>query len=361
MQEDQDTPEIWIDSDSDLTSDESFDEEEVSPPPRKKRKRKDERGYRGKYWCFTENDPTGIVSLLEAFKGEAVFHDSISYIYGQVETGKEGRAHFQGYVEMVLPHRLSAMKKKVSKSAHFEKRFGTQTEAIKYCQKEEGRIDGPYEFGTKSLIKTGERSDLLVIKDLLHTGKTVAEIADTDEFTGTMSRHYKFFLWFQKNCCLKSLPRNGSVAVKVILLFGETSTGKTDYACTRFKGAYWKPSQSKWWDGYNGEDTVIFDDFNSGWFKWDTMMRVTDKYSLKVEYKGGYVDYCATTMIFTTNTNPLFWYKSMCGKYPSLARRFTQVLHFTADEDWEEKETWEQVQLKDLPLLGQPTEIINYS
>lgn len=355
-----DTPNLlWVDSDSDtspldlhfLSDSEEEEQEETAPPPKKRAKTL----YNGKYWCFTENDPLSITGLLECFQGHESFNDGISYIMGQVEVGEKGRAHFQGYCEMKKKQRISTMKKKVSPTAHFERRKGTQSEAIVYCRKEKGRVDGPYEYGTKTLVTPRQRTDLLKIKKMLDAGQTPATIAKGDDHFATVIRNYKAFEWYMRSVCLKNPIRQGSTPVKVILLIGETATGKTRHVIENFDGAYWKPSQTKWWDGYQGEDTVIFDDFNSGWFTWDLLMRVTDRGPVKVETKFGYVDFCAVTMLFTSNTHPLYWYKNMAGKYPSLSRRFTKVMHFTADKDFD------VVELDEIPLLGQPNEIINYS
>ncbi len=331
-------------------SDAVSEDHDILPPPKKRIKVTEvESKYRGKYWCFTENDPVAIVGLLECFGEQAGFYENIGYIMGQVEAGENGRAHFQGYVEMNSRMRLTQMKTKVSETAHFEKRRGTQREAIAYCRKEETRVEGPYEYGKCSVVIERQRSDLLAVKKLLDAGSTATAIAKGDDNFGTCIRHYKAFEWYMLGACLKNSPRDGSVPVKVILLFGEAGTGKTHYANTTYPHAYWKPSQSKWWNGYRGESTVIFDDFNSGWFTWDQFMRVTDRYSLKVETKGGYVDFCSMTMVFTTNTHPMFWYKNMAARYPALVRRIHEVLHFT-----EVKKEPVEVALSDLPLLGQP-------
>jgi hypothetical protein len=312
----------------------SSGEDETRLPPKKRRNPlRTNRGPRAKYWCFTENDAVGIVDILEAFNGDRKFHPNITYICGQVEEGKENHAHFQGYLELNTRKRIPWLKTNLSKTAHFERRRGTQKEAIDYCKKNDTRVDGPYEFGTPTKQFAGKRNDIIMIKELADTGVPIEEIAKNDEHFGTMSRIYKYMEWYTSNCCLISPTRDGNTETKVILLIGAAGTGKTFYAMRNYPKAYWKPSQSKWWDGYKGESEVIFDDFNHGWFPWDTLMRVLDRYPMKVEKKGSYIDLCATTVVITTNTHPRFWYKNMGDKYPALRRRLRTCLHFVDPEE----------------------------
>lgn len=302
-----------------------------------------------KYWCVTENDPTGIVEMMSWFE-TATWPEGVDYAVGQVESGTHGKTHMQGYIETTIRRRLAWLKKHVSSTAHWERRRGTAREAIAYCKKEETRINGPFEYGEPNGDHAGKRNDLLEAKKQLDTGMTVAALAKDDAFFASCARNYKFFDWYTKHAGLKNPPRTKENIVEVLLLIGEAGTGKTRHAAEQYPDAYWKPSQSKWWDGYQGEKTVVFDDFNHGWFTWDTFMRIIDRYPLKVEYKGGHVDFCATTMVLTSNTHPRYWYKNMGNRWPALQRRITRILHFTIDEEPQE------ISLERLFHYGEPVE-----
>lgn len=70
-----------------------------------------------------------------------------------------------------------------------------------------------------------------------------------------------------------------------------------------------------------------------GWFSWDFMLRLCDRYPLSVETKGGAVQFVAKKIIFTSNDHPRDWYKKMTERYGwdantnPLCRRITKTVH----------------------------------
>lgn len=75
------------------------------------------------------------------------------------------RVHWQGYVEFSKAMRVAGAKKlhPLFASAHFEKRRGSQQQAIDYCRKEETRIDGPWTLG----VPAQQGKDTAVNKDVV--------------------------------------------------------------------------------------------------------------------------------------------------------------------------------------------------
>jgi len=69
------------------------------------------------------------------------------YVCGQLEKGAEGTAHVQFFINVGSPIRLSALKK-VCKLAHFEP-VKVNNGADDYCLKDDTRVEGPWEYGTK--------------------------------------------------------------------------------------------------------------------------------------------------------------------------------------------------------------------
>lgn len=87
-----------------------------------------------------------------------------------------------------------------------------------------------------------------------------------------------------------------------IWIWGPPRVGKSMLANNYF-GKVFKKDQSKWWDGYTGEDTVIMEDVDrhggpqlAHWMKiW------TDVYSLSGEIKGGKIPLNYKRFIVTSN------------------------------------------------------------
>lgn len=95
----------------------------------------------GTCFCFTLNNPIMKgEELLEHFKVAGA-----NLVVFQLEEGESGTPHFQGYVRFTKRMRLGNLKK-VLPQAHWENRKKPPKAAIAYCKKEEGRIEGPWEW-----------------------------------------------------------------------------------------------------------------------------------------------------------------------------------------------------------------------
>jgi len=81
-----------------------------------------------------------------------------------------------------------------------------------------------------------------------------------------------------------------------------------------------------WWDGYEGQHTVIIDEFYS-WLRYDFFLRLTDRYPLQVETKGGSVQFVSRRIVFTSNTQPTEWYPNIQDR-AAFNRRIGAVFAF---------------------------------
>lgn len=106
-------------------------------------------------YVFTLNNPT----LTEDGMKETMTTDpSVRYCVYQEERGTNNVRHYQGYVELKNPQRLSYLKKLLP-GAHWEARRGTRDQAKAYSMKEDTRTEGPFEIGEWTL-NPGTRTDL---------------------------------------------------------------------------------------------------------------------------------------------------------------------------------------------------------
>jgi len=142
-------------------------------------------------WVFTLNNPT---------EDSVPVHPKERYCVYQLEAGST--PHFQGYIELTAPCRLSAMKKWLP-TAHFENRRGTPEEARAYCMKDETRLSPPVERG-KFKGEQGKRTDLAAVAEMVQDGATMKEVA---------AAHPEAYIKFNKGILalkniLKTLPRD---------------------------------------------------------------------------------------------------------------------------------------------------------
>lgn len=94
-------------------------------------------------WCFTVNNPEEWTPKI--WTTQEATSSLLKFLCYQQESGQEGQTrHFQGYLELRQPARLTALKRLFHATAHFEIRQGTREQAILYCMKEETRLVNTY-------------------------------------------------------------------------------------------------------------------------------------------------------------------------------------------------------------------------
>ena len=161
--------------------------------------------------------------------------------------------------------------------AHFEPRRGTRDQARDYCRKAETKVDGPWEHGAFGAGGQGCRTDLLAVKEAIDSGATDLEIAEATLAPTVLPP------------CLYQLPPPGSKLPRTGRPKSMSSmgpgTGKSRYCQDNSRNAYWKQID-KWWCGYEDHADVVLDDFY-GWLPWNVLLRISDRYPVLVETKGG--------------------------------------------------------------------------
>lgn len=255
---------------------------------------------RSKFWVFTQNFKDRPVEQPE-FDAAVV-----KFAVWQQEKGDSGTDHLQGYVELHERARLTGVKKLLKYHPHWEVRKGSQEQAIRYCEKDETRVAGPWRFGTFEKVTQGQRSDLIVLRDAVRSKRSAYDMLQDDEVATVLLKHPRAYgLALQ---AYQQEATRGFRKLHTTVLWGPTGSGKTRKAMESSEKVYkWSPCQPEWWDGYQGEDTIVIDEFY-GQMKPARMLELLDGYECRLPIKGGHV-YAAWTKVFiTSNKKPSEWY-----------------------------------------------------
>lgn len=269
----------------------------------------------------------------------------IKGITGQIEVAPTtGKMHWQLYVELQNSMRLTGIKKMFG-TAHIEQRKGTAVEAYAYVHKNETRFadtedcqchlpNKPYwdVLTTPAAAASGGngvRRDLSDIHQMLKDGKDEKYIADAS--FALWCRYHKSI---EKYRLMNSTPRKH--VTELYVYYGEPGTGKSRRAFEEDDDAYYLRKGNGgavWFDGYTGQKTVVIDDFY-GWLPWDLVLRLADRYPLRVDVKGGSVEFVATKIIVTSNSAPEDWYDLKKGMdWAAMERRITLAEEYKKDGD----------------------------
>lgn len=171
----------------------------------------------------------------------------------------------------------------------------------------------------------GNRSDIGRLVENLAPFEDITKLPDDEVCTYAMYSRF-----FDKVKCIKEQKasrkfRNVTVAVR----WGEAGTGKTRGVMMNDDGTPKKDvykitfgSQNIWWDGYNGEKTLVIDDFY-GNIEYDLFLRLIDGYQERLPVKGSFTWAMWEKVYITSNVHPREWYAK--GMTRALARRLTII------------------------------------
>jgi len=229
----------------------------------------------------------------------------VKYMCWSQEVGEEGTPHLQGYVAWDNPRSLTQFKTDLGGRLHYgDKNGNTNGSAAQnraYCLgqvEKKGFTDNPTfeEYG--ELPEQGARTDWRRAVAHLQSNQPVyTVVAEQPQLLPCVRALERF----QQ---LSHQPLNR--AVNVIILIGAAGAGKSRWAHDNYPDLYSKP-EGKWWDGYNGQKTILFDDYY-GYMPYSQLLKVCDRYPINVPVKCGYIYGQWDTVIITSNTQPEQWY-----------------------------------------------------
>lgn len=271
-------------------------------------------------FCFTINNWTDDdVEFLKTVDCEYM-------IYGK-EVGDEGTPHLQGYVIFKNQRSVKGIVKILR--GHISVAKGNIKQNISYCSKD-GDVT---EHGTRPLSveggKAGKRSDIDLVKEMVKEGKSLSDMAD-------VCTSYQSLKFAEKLISIKERKRDWKP--NVYWFYGSTGTGKTRTAVEMFPDAWMSGKNLKWWQGYDGHENVIIDDFRGDFCTFHELLRILDRYQYTVEVKGGSRQLLAKNIVITAPKHPKYIYRGMLENdeaVDQLLRRITEIRDFDIEPEVE--------------------------
>jgi hypothetical protein len=241
---------------------------------------------------------------------------STKYLVYQLESGASGTRHVQGMCSFSSAKSHSAARKLLP-GCHVENTRDVAA-AIKYCKKDESRLEGPWEFGTPPA--QGKRTDIAAAASAIDSGETLSSVAK--QFPSVFIKYHRGLTAYA------SIVTDARSEPPLVYVFtGPTGTGKTRRAFEESPDAFWK-EKGDWWDGYCAHKTVIIDEFAND-FPLTYLLRVLDRYPMRVPVKGGFVQLVANKFYITSNIDLDEWYPNALDAHKlALRRRITEHIRF---------------------------------
>jgi len=268
---------------------------------------------RAKHWCFTLNNHTEEeILFLRANVPQFTY-----LVFGR-EQGDSGTPHLQGYLSYDTRRGLAHVKATVGARAHCEIARGTPKQASEYCKK-----DGDFEEFGQIQPGAGSRSDLISLYGDIRGGACETEIEEA---------YPACFIRYQRSIqsLLRKYDKPRVEPPTIYVYWGATGTGKTRtvYESHSLEEIYTHPG-GMWFDGYHGQPVALFDDFGGSEFKLTYLLKLLDRYPMRVPIKGSFVNWRPTTIYLTSNLSPESWFPNAHPPHvQAMLRRFTEIKIF---------------------------------
>lgn len=307
-------------------------------------------------WQLTINNPEKhgythewIKELLSSFK-------SIKYWCFADEIGENETPHIHIYMATENGVRFSSIKNKFPE-AHIEMARGTSQENKDYIfkigkhektQKAEGhKPETREEYGEMPVERQGSRNDLNDLYDQLKEGMTIEEIIEDSP------QHMLKITQLEKvrQTLLAKKYRKKFRELEVTYVYGETGTGKTRDILQKYDYEVYRiTSYAHPFDGYKGEDVIVFDEFRSSLKLGDMLIYLEgNPHELPARY--GNKQACYTKVYIVSNWELMKQYKQVQKDAPkdwdAFERRIHKIVEYTKNDIYEynikaDREEWEK-------------------
>ena len=267
--------------------------------------------FRTRLWCFTNYDMN--------FNYTALVPEPMQYIaWGDESCPTTSRPHHQGFVFLAKKTDSIAKVAHMLGGCHVEPCRGSLDQNETYCSK----MGSYHELGARPT--QGQRNDLSAIAESVRSGATTySALLETDPHA--IHTYGRVLAQIQAQVD-RGMRRTWMT--EGWWLWGPTGTGKSERAFADYDPDthyVLNLEDNGWWEGYEGQETVIFADFRGGNMKYATLLRLCDKYPVTVPRRGmSPAPFLAKKIIVTSSLPPEECYSGLASQdsLDQLHRRF---------------------------------------
>lgn len=308
----------------------------------------DGKRYRSWHLCVnnpTEEDRDMYVRLSEK--------KTTVYMIAADEVGEQGTHHFQGYVHFKDGRTQRAVLKDLKGRGYVKPAIASAENNTKYCEKQ-----GQVFIRVGVLPKQGTRNDIKAVVEAVQRGDTMTEIIESvaENYQGVqIAKEYLKYAEPARTC-----------KPEVYWYHGASGAGKSKDALEEANAdadaTIYMPlsNRGKFWEGYDGHDHVIINDFRKEWVPFSVLLQMLDHYEFRVENKGGSRQLRAKK-IWITSPEPPEYYVPLGEDPYQLLRRLTVIREYVWPVDKEGEEAPRYMPERQTKMLGSsPTPSILY-
>ena len=238
-------------------------------------------------------------------------------VYGYEICPTSGRKHLQGYIYFKNALSFSSIKRKLPETAHIEAAKGDSISNREYCTKEGSFIEkGDRPRSSK------EKGEAEILR--WANARTAAESGKLEDVPDDIFiRHYSNIRRIQRDFMGKP---DDELDVTGVWVWGPPGVGKSHKVRLEYPDAYLKLC-NKWWDGYQGEENVIIDDFDKQSRCLGHHLKIwADRYSFLAEIKGSAIHIRPKKIVITSNYSPAAIFDDDNTLLQAILRRFN-IIH----------------------------------
>lgn len=301
---------------------------------------------RSRKWMITINNPLDKGFTHDKIKEVLTSIRSLDYLAMCDEIGNEKHTlHTHIIIHRGGALRFSTLQKMFPPGSQLDNLRGTMQQARDYIRKE-GKYKGSSKeetnlkntFEESGMVpdeRQGQRSDLIALYDMIKDGKSNYEILEDNP---------NYMLQLEKvERCREILRyeefKNKVRDIQVEYWYGDPGTGKTSGVYALYGGydkVYRITDSRNPWDGYKGQDVILFDDFRACDFDINVLLKWLDIYPLELPCRYNNKQACFTRIYFTSNIPFDQLYKTVqsddTGTWNAFCRRFNTIKQFCNDE-----------------------------